>query len=106
MTEKYILNEQGNPVVERDLMKWARWFELADREIARDAIGNVTVSTVFLGLDHSFSGEPPVLFETIIIGGTHGGYMKRYANRVAALAGHDQAMVLVRDSGDFTSLHD
>lgn len=78
MTEKYILNEQGNPVVERDLMKWAKWFEVA-------------------GLDHSFGGGPPILFKTMIFGGTHVDYQGHYENRVAALAGHDQAMPLVQD---------
>ncbi len=33
-------------------------------------IGQARVSTVFIGLDHRFSGEgPPVLFETMIFGG-------------------------------------
>ena len=96
MKHEYTLDDQGNPVVERDLMKWARWIEAADRKIASDTIGDARVRTMFLGLDYSFGDGPPILFETTILGGTHDGYMDRYTNRIAALAGHDQAMDLVQ----------
>lgn len=33
--------------------------------VALDHIGDVMVSTMFLGLDHSFTDGPPVLFETM-----------------------------------------
>ena len=99
MSEKYILDKIGNPIVEPDLIKWARWFETAERQIADDTIGQVQISTVFLGLYHSFSKGEPVLFETVIFGGEHDEYQERYTNRVAALAGHDQAVALVKDSG-------
>ena len=64
-TEKYILIGQ-TPVVEPDLLKWARWFETADRIVAQTHIGTRTVSTVFLGLDHQFGKGPPLLFETMV----------------------------------------
>lgn len=98
MTDKYILNEQGNPVVERDLMKWARWFEVADRNIACDTIGDVRVSTAFLGLNHSIGSGPPILFETMIFGGDQDQFQERYPNRHEALAGHDRAVASVRNT--------
>ncbi|MEI6177668.1 MAG: hypothetical protein WCS43_12315 [Verrucomicrobiota bacterium] len=56
---KYTLNENGTPVHEPDLKKWASWFQTADRKVALETIGETKVSTVFLGLDHNFTGEGP-----------------------------------------------
>ena len=42
-------------------------------------------------------GEP-ILWETMIFGGEHDQYQERYTNRHAALAGHDRAVAMVRDS--------
>lgn len=96
--DKYILDDSGNPVKELDLLKWGKWFESADRTVARDEIGDVSVSTVFLGIDHSFDDGSPVLYETMIFGGAHDQYQERCGNRVAALAMQDRAVALVRDS--------
>jgi hypothetical protein len=51
-------------------MRWATWFEAADRHVRDSFQGDVRVSTVFLGLDHSVYG-PPQLFETMVFVG-HG----------------------------------
>ncbi len=48
----------------------------------------ILLSTVFLGVDHSFSGEP-VLFETMIFGGRYDGFQKRYTTFDYALSGHE-----------------
>lgn len=66
----YILNENGTPVAEPDLIKWATWFGQSQKRIVRkEKVGESEVSTVFLGLDHAFSGGPPVLWETMVFGG-------------------------------------
>lgn len=70
---RYILNERGNPVKEPDLMKWAKWFEKSERHVGDETIGKSRVSTVFLGLDHSFGDSPPVLWETMVFSGTLDG---------------------------------
>jgi len=50
-----------------DLLTWSLWFEKAERHVAQDYVGQLWVSTVFLGLDHNFGGGgPPLLFETMI----------------------------------------
>jgi hypothetical protein len=53
-------------VPEPDLFKWAAWYETANRHVAHTKVGKVLVSTVFLGLDHSFGRGLPLLFETMI----------------------------------------
>lgn len=96
MIDKYILD--GHEVVEcGDLMKWAEWFETADRHVAKTIIGDVKISTVFLGMSHSF-GEtgPPILFETMVFGGEYDEEMERYSTWDEAEAGHKKMVDLVK----------
>lgn len=61
----YILDNRKTVPV-KDVMTWGRWFEKAERHVADETINGVRVSTVFLGIDHSFGdGGPPILFETM-----------------------------------------
>lgn len=46
--------------------EWGRWFQTHDRHVAVEAIGGYRISTVFLGIDHSFGRGLPILFETMI----------------------------------------
>jgi hypothetical protein len=79
MLDKYILDENHNPVVCDDPLEWAKCFENDRRIVAQTKgtvkvqgqnVGQITVSTVFLGLDHNFSADgPPLLFETMVFGG-------------------------------------
>lgn len=79
-----------------DVLEWADWFEnnrmcwhLVDHH------ADVRVSTVFLGLDHSFGlQDGPILFETMIFGGPHDGYQKRYRTTEEAKKGHKAACAL------------
>jgi len=89
MSGRYIYDEQGNPREEADLMKWAKWFEKADRIVAKTMVGVIEVSTVFLGLDHSFGGTVPILFETMVFGGPLDGEQERYATKEQAQKGHE-----------------
>ena len=66
---RYTLDADGNPVSEPDMMKWAQWFEKAERHVGNETIGDSKISTVFLGLDHAFGGGAPVLWETMVFGG-------------------------------------
>ena len=91
MSNKYILKGH-KPVLCNDLMKWAEWYEKADRRVAKTTLSNgVEISTVFLGLDHSFSNKSkPVLFETMIFGGKLDQGMERYSSWKSAENGHKQ----------------
>jgi hypothetical protein len=99
MSGQYILDENGEPVEVDDLMVWAKWLENSGdvRRIARDTIGDVDVSTVFLGLDHNWGmSGPPLLFETMIFGGEHDDWQDRYSTKEDALKGHKRAMKMVK----------
>lgn len=67
MNDKYILRPDGIAIPEPDLIAWAIWFEDSNRVVRQDVVGTVLISTVFLGLDHNFTGQgPPLLFETMV----------------------------------------
>jgi hypothetical protein len=88
----------GNPISQD---AWAELHtDLGYIVVARtDAGDGVEVSTVWIGLDQGFWREgPPLIFETMIFGGDHDGQQWRYPNEVAALAGHDQAVALARET--------
>lgn len=99
MTPMWTLDEQGNPVPCSDSDEWAKMHEDVDRRrVARDAVGDVEVSTVFLGIDHNWGGGPPLLFETMIFGGKHDEYQERYSTRAEAIAGHARALEMVKQA--------
>lgn len=63
----YILDENGEPKHCPNIIEWGQWFETADRHVALTETELMTISTVFLGIDHRFTGEgPPVLWETMV----------------------------------------
>ncbi|MFT3987228.1 hypothetical protein [Aestuariivirga sp.] len=93
MSDWYIL-EGHTPVYEPDLMKAARWFETADRIVAKTTIGTARVSTVFLGLDHGENGEKH-LFETMIFNGDRDDYQTRCATWEQAEKMHADAVEYV-----------
>ena len=103
MIGKYILNAQGEPEECGDFVRWSNWLATDERRIVRKqtltvSAGEVEVSTVFIGIDHNFSGEPPVLWETALFfhgyipelsGELHGGPQRRYSSREDAIDGHN-----------------
>jgi hypothetical protein len=101
MSDKYVLNLNGDPVPETDLLAWARWFETSNdkRRGARDEIGDHTVSTVFLGIDHSFGGPVPILYETMVFrdGASVEEYERRYSTKDEAERGHAETVVALTE---------
>lgn len=73
----YILDGK-KPVPAKDVIQWAKWLEFNDRNLFRDKIHEVTISTIFLGIDLGHGQhELPLLFETMIFGGYLDGYCCR-----------------------------
>lgn len=97
---EYILDKDGNPVPEHDILTWAQWFGTADRCVALTMFAWGRVSTIFLGLDRSLcsvlSENPPmhepILWETMVFGGVLDQNQLHYRSREEALEGH-RAMV-------------
>lgn len=94
----YILPDDSDDPILVDVMTGAMWFELFGdrRQLASDTVGEVRISTVFLGIDHRYHRDaPPVLWETMIFGGEHDGYCERYSSARAAQEGHNLAVRMV-----------
>lgn len=97
MSGKYILD--GKKVIScEDLYTWRNWFGTATRRVAEDNIGDVRVSTVFLGLDHSFGEGRPQLFETMVFGGSLDGEQDRCATWEESEAMHAAMVKRVTNS--------
>lgn len=96
--QHYILND-ANVAVPVDLMTWAKWYEVNHerRRVAREEFADgVVVSTVFLGLDHSWGDGPRLIFETMVFGGPLDQETYRYATWAQAEAGHAVMVERVR----------
>jgi hypothetical protein len=103
---RYILNAAGEPEVCPDRLTWFRWFEASSKDrtriVAHDRDegpdhNEILVSTVFLGRDHRFTGPgPPILWETMILGGPLDQETDRYTSRAAALRGHQRMCARLR----------
>lgn len=101
INEHWILEGKTPKAV--DLMTWAKWLESPDRIIKQTNVGDVKISTVFLGLDYSFSNEPdhePILYETMVFGGKLNDSQERYTTYDLAEAGHAKWVKKVEASVD------
>jgi hypothetical protein len=94
----YIL--EGDQTRQVSMAESAQWLEThrAEKRIDLTEVGDVEVSTVFLGLDHGWDDGPPVLFETMTFGGGQdtNEWQWRYTTRAAAQAGHDAIVAALR----------
>ena len=96
----WYIEENGQPVPCNDIHRASAWLYGPGgeerRRVRETLIGDdgVFVSTVFLGLDHAFGGATPVLYETMIFGGQHDEYQRRYTTKDDAIAGHEEAVRL------------
>src|SRR5687768_5852202 len=90
----YIL--EGKEPKPCELMEWASSMSNIDGRVVNKTTlpDGTNISTVFLGLDHSYGDGPPVLFETMIFGGEHDQEQWRYHTWDEAEKGHQEAVKL------------
>jgi hypothetical protein len=101
MKHRYYILDSENKPVPVDLHTWGETFgNFTSRNVGLTQVtSQVTVSTVFLGLDHRLIGEgPPLLFETMIFGGPLDQQMWRYSSWDDAEVGHKLAVEKARKS--------
>lgn len=105
MNGRYILDKDGRtPIPCEDLLVWAKWFENSREEVKRCRVkrteGTLTLdphskkhliaSTVFLCLDHNYTGEgPPLLFESMLFQDGEEIFCFRYSTWDEAEEGHN-----------------
>lgn len=91
MNEYY--DRDGNPIGDTE---WLAGFkDRTYQRVAFDEVGDVQISTVWLGLNHAFGDGPPLIFESMVFGGAHDEDCERYSTEAEALAGH--ALLLARE---------
>jgi len=59
-----------------------------EKIVAQEHVGNKWVSTVFLGLDHSYGSEGPIVFETMVFENDQSKDCFRYSTWDEAVEGH------------------
>ena len=91
----HTLDDQNRPIPSPSAEAEA-FFRSNERIVGLDTTDKVKISTVFLGLDHGFSGTP-LWFETMIFGGAHDGYQERYTTWEEAETGHQIALALTQE---------
>lgn len=119
MSGHYVLGEDGRTPVPASMMDWARSFRKDNDEapgprpgaswarVAHDDLpsAHVSVSTVFLGLDHRFGPGAPLTFETMVFGGSLDQEQERYSTWDEAEAGHAAMVERVKAAALSASLH-
>jgi len=96
-------DRKGQPIA-----TWERWVELrTDRDYRRVGVDSVIlpngglawVSTVWLGLDHNWTGGQPIIFETMVFadGEDCDQYQARYHTEQQAADGHRLVVVALHE---------
>lgn len=89
-------DRRGNPIGPED------WEQLKLHvpeyfRIAETMIGDIRISTVWIGIDMGFHRDgPPIIFETMVFGGSLDQECWRYATEAQAVEGHGFVVGLVR----------
>lgn len=99
-------DREGNPISVEECEKKLRDenYKIIKQTYEKD---DVLISTVWLGLDHSYiinnsnKKIDPVIFETMVFMDSHNSYidsyMDRYSTEEEALAGHERICGMVRN---------
>lgn len=99
MSAYYIL--RGKEIIPvADVIEWAKWFEEANCRVDYTQITpDIEVSTVFLGIDHNCGRVgKPLLFKTMVFGGSLDEEQERYSTWDEAEQGHEQMVEKVRQA--------
>lgn len=73
-------------------------WSIEGRVVEQTEIGEVSVSTVHLVIDHRFFGQgPPLIFESMVFGGHLNGEQLRYSTEQEARAGHKELVYRVKE---------
>lgn len=81
-------DKQGKPLTREEYFELLAAVGWDYKRVALTDIGDVRISTVWLGLDQQYGDGPPVIFETMQFGGDADGDCDRYCTLEEAQAGH------------------
>ena len=92
--EKFYIMEGHSPVI-CGRLTWCKWFGKANRTVKDTYVGNVHVSTVFMGIDH-LGVVPPKVFETAVYKCDLHLKTIRHSTWTEALIGHDDMVKKIK----------
>lgn len=98
---KYIINDNHEIRPTNDLLEWAENQGRNHlRRVAETFVGETRISTVFLGLDHSFSADSdePILFETMAFNGPLDQEQERCSTWEQAVTMHEKMVERVKEA--------
>ena len=100
---RYAVLRGHEVVLCRDAREWAEMFEGTERVVEQTTVNRYWISTVFLGLNHSWYREgPPQWFETMVFEELEDGrtksdrFCRRYTTWEEAEAGHAEILEIIR----------
>ncbi len=96
--KNHAILRNGEVVPVSSAQEYMQWFSIPDNHrVALTKVGEIKVSTVFLGLNHAFlPTQRPLWFETMVFGGALDEESDCYATLEEAMAGHERMVARVR----------
>jgi hypothetical protein len=89
MISRYYRLEGHEPVRVADLVQWAQGCDHAIRRVGWTYVGDARVSTIFIGIDWTEDEtSPPLVFETVVLGGELDALQLKTATWAEAEAAH------------------
>jgi len=96
MKHLWFIIDENKSILTVSIDEYAKWMAKPfseTRRVAEDRIGDLRISTVFLGIDHRLAsndnGENPILFETMVFDKEGADIeMERYCTWDEAVKGH------------------
>ena len=97
-------DRRGHPI---SINEWTVLFEDPTyQRVAYYEGGGYKVSTVWLGLDHGWGSDSPIIFETLVLRGVdEPEFMRRYSTEKDALDGHAEIISML-ESAPLEDLHE
>lgn len=78
--------------------------------LKQEIVGPYKVSTIWLGINHSFGEGPPTIFETMVFEDGEGMCELRYETEAAANSGHDFIVSalkeMIQNAGEFPNVRE
>lgn len=93
-----LINKETRQVTTEEYFAWLSGPGEECRIIKQNHVGDIFISTVFLGLDHGFGSDIPILFETMVFGGVYDQERVRYATYEEAEQSHKETVEKIRHS--------
>lgn len=85
----YKLDENNVVTRCKTIEEFAIYFESKQRYLCKNSLGDIWVSTVFLGIDHSFDvNDAPIVFESMVFNKDNDLDQERYSTYADAIQGH------------------